>query len=184
MPGAIVPYVKNDSRLSGIVYTGVSCQACGWSKPDDRAQHHELKCNSCKRSIGPRRAVQDRPQPPVVCSDCSSKHLSTNNPRPIQVRFDVRCPGCEKLLAHYDDWEMQILAKGVKVPTYFCRDPKCQIKFTIPVAKREVDHGQVMKSVHEVLSDLQAKKISDGLAAASVSRILVDPEGRNPLADR
>lgn len=175
MPGAIVPYVKNDARVSGIVYTGVSCQACGWTKADDRAQHHDLKCSLCKRAIGPKRAVQDRPLPTIVCSDCSAKHLERNNPRPLQVRFDVRCPGCDKLLAHYDDWEEKILAKGSKIPTHFCTDPKCQLKFAVPVPSLPIDPGDAKKQILGVLSDAAEKKVSGVQAMDSIRKILTEP---------
>lgn len=172
-PGAIVPYVKDDAQLSGIVYTGVECQTCGWKKADDRAQHHDITCMDCRRAIGPKRAIQDRAIAPISCSDCSIKHLERNNPRPVKVRFDVRCPGCDKLLGHYDHWESKVIANAFRIPTYLCDSVACQMKFAVP-KEGNVDLGAVKKGIENILADLNDGKISKADAAVAVVRVVND----------
>lgn len=175
-PGAIVPYVKDDSLVSGIVHTGVQCQACGWTKADRRAKHHDLLCMTCMRKIGPKRILQEGGAPSLVCQHCSSKHLERNNPRPLKVRFDVHCPGCGTLVAHYDDWEERAFLKKLSIPRHFCKSVECQMKFSVPRETPKIDSSDLRKGIENVLADLNDRKISKPDAAVAVVQLVLSLE--------
>jgi hypothetical protein len=179
MPGAIMPFVKDDSRVSGIVHTGVECQSCGWTREDKRAQHHDLICaGGCGKEIGPKRGVQDQGFAPIVCQRCSTKHLLSNNPRPVKVRFDIQCPGCDKVVAHYDEWEGVVIRTGFRVPPYSCDSIKCQMKAEIEKLPAQYDKSQIEKDILDVLDRLTSQKITHAEAAVAIAKILTDPAKR------